>query len=320
MVSNIIKDMNKIDSIKQRLLGKDAGFWFVYYFLDKTKFDHLLPDKLYLQLKFRCLMGKKLNLDHPQTFNEKLQWLKLYNRNPLYPSMVDKSKVKSIVSKIIGEQYIIPTIGVWDKFDDIDFNELPNSFVLKTTHSGSSSGVVVCKDKASLNFDKAKKIINESLHENSYWGGREWPYKSVKPRILVEQYITPPPTSSSLIDYKFYCFNGKPYKVLCCLDRESGNTQFYSFDKDWVFLRHDRIGMAVMEGFTLPKPPNIRLMFCLAEKLAKDMPFVRIDMYNVQGIIYFGEITFYPNSGFNSNLLPNIDLLYGSMVHLPEKK
>lgn len=252
-----------------------------------------LPDDLYLKIFYRKKIGKKLNLKNPQTFNEKMQWLKLNDRKEIYTTMVDKYDVKKYVANIIGEEYIIPTIGVYDNFDNINFDELPNKFVIKCTHD--SGGVVVCKDKSTFNIEIARKKINDCLKKNFYYLGREWPYKNVKPRIIIEKFLDDE-KNEDLIDYKIMCFNGKAQCSFLCLNRRSKeglNVDFY--DLNWnkmPFERHYKQSNIVME-----KPENYDLMIELAEKLAKNIPFVRVDFYDIKGKVYFGELTFYPGSG-----------------------
>ena len=252
-----------------------------------------LPDDLYLKIFYKKKIGKKLNLKNPQTFNEKMQWLKLNDRKEIYTTMVDKYDVKKYVANIIGEEYIIPTIGVYDNFDNINFDELPNKFVIKCTHD--SGGVVVCKDKSTFNIEIARKKINDCLKNNFYYLGREWPYKNVKPRIIIEKFLEDE-KNEDLIDYKIMCFNGKAQCSFLCLNRRSKeglNVDFY--DLNWnkmPFERHYKQSNIVME-----KPENYDLMIELAEKLAKDIPFVRVDFYDIKGKVYFGELTFYPGSG-----------------------
>lgn len=280
--------------------------------------NFLFPDKLYLSLLFRLKMGYWIDWKNPKTLSEKLQWLKLHDRNPEYTTMVDKYTVKDYVAEKIGKEYIIPTLGVWDRPEDIDWNRLPKKFVLKTTHGGGGSGVVICKDKAT--FDKTDAItrLKKSLNECIYKSLREWPYKGVQKRIIAEEYLSDSSeyNQGGLTDYKFYCFNGKAYKVMLCLDRHKKDTKFYSFDKDWNLLRHNKRGLAAPENFTLPKPPCMNEMFKIAEDLAKEVPFARVDLYYVNDRIYFSEITFYPDSGLDSNILPEINKLYGSMIEL----
>lgn len=419
-----------------------------------------IPDKQFLQFSYRIEMGYPLNLKDPKTFNEKLQWLKLYNRNPEYTTMVDKYTVKKYISEKIGAEYIIPTLGVWNSFDEIDFDALPDQFVLKCTHD--SGGLVVCRDKSCLNMDAARKKIETSLSNNFYYMGREWPYKDVPHRIIAEQYmadnlrdyklfcfdgvprmtlvcserftkdglkedfydeawnhlnvqrpahgnailpiqrpkqyelmkklatklsekmpfaridfyeinekvyfgeITFYPDSGfegfkpeewdlklgewiklpngwyrlksddcsiiisnsfynnketkALVDYKFFCFDGVAESVMVCTERETGHPKFYFFDKEWNLKKYNIRGKEAPEGFTLPKPDCIDEMFALAEKLSKGIPYVRVDLYCIDGLVYFGEMTFYPDSGFDANLLKESDAHWGEMLILPEKR
>lgn len=276
-----------------------------------------MKDDNYLKLIYRAMMGKKLDLQNPQTFNEKIQWLKLYDRNPLYTNLVDKYDVKKYISETIGEEYIIPTIGVWDKFEDIDFSKLPNQFVLKCTHD--SGGLVICEDKNKLDIEMVREKINKSLKINYYYSFREWPYKNVKPRIICEQLIK---TNDGRLpsDYKFHCFNGEPDNVMVCIERETGNPKFYFFDKQWILLRYNKTGVAAPEKFTLPKPSQLEEMFALASKLSKEIPFVRVDLYCEQDKVYFGEFTFYPDSGFDANILESTDIYFGSKIRLENVK
>lgn len=283
----------------------------------KQKIGKYVPDSLYLRRQYKKIMGKPLNLKNPHTFNEKLQWLKLHDRNPLYITMVDKYAVKKYVADMIGEEYIVPTLGVWDKFDDINFGELPDQFVLKCTHD--SGGVIICKDKSKLDIEKAKEKVEKSLKTNYYLLGREWPYKDVPRKIIAEEFLDD--NGHVPVDYKVYCFNGNPYKVMLCLDRDKDEaTKFYSFDKDWNLLRHNRWGIAAPENFTLPKPASLGLMFEFAAMLSKGMPFVRVDFYELNRKLYFGELTLFPDSGFDNAILPEIDLLYGEMINLDTVK
>ena len=271
-----------------------------------------ISDRLYLTWLFKLKMGYKLDLENPQTFNEKLQWLKLHNRKPEYTQMVDKYAAKEYVAKIIGQEYIIPTLGVWDKFDDIDFDKLPDQFVLKTTHGGGNTGVVICKDKSTLDKDAAKRKLNLSLKADIYRTLKEWPYKDVKKRIIAEKLIG----GENIVDYKFSCFNGTATDVMTCSDRGTGDTKFYFFDSNWQLLRYNKRGIAAPEGFTIPAPNNYEKMFEIAGKLSEGIPYLRVDLYNIDGRIYFGELTFFPQSGFDPNLLSETDLLFGSRIKL----
>lgn len=271
-----------------------------------------LSDTVYLKCLYYFTFGKRLNLKEPKTFNEKLQWLKLNNRNPLYTMLVDKYEVKKYVADIIGEEYIIPTLGVWDRFDDIDFDALPNQFVLKCTHD--SGGLVICHDKKSLDIKNAKSKIETSLNNNYYYWGREWPYKNVTKKIIAEKFIAD--KNGELVDYKFFCFNGYVDCVMVCIDRHINDAKFYFFDRDWNLKRLNIRGEKAPKDFTLYKPECMDEMFHIAEILSKDIPFVRVDLYELDGKIYFGELTFFPDSGFDANLLTKTDEYFGSLIDL----
>lgn len=280
--------------------------------------NFLFPDKLYLSLLFRFKMGYWMDWKNPKTFSEKLQWLKLYNRRPDYTTMVDKYAVKEYVAKIIGEEYIIPTLGVWDRPEDIDWDSLPQKFVLKTTHGGGSGGVVICKDKTT--FDKADAIakLKKSLNECIYKSLREWPYKGVQKRIIVEQYLSDESiyNKNGITDYKFFCFNGYVDNVMVCIDRELKDTKFYFFNKDWIVLPLNKRGLEVEPDFKLPKPIEIHKMFEIAGKLSESIPFLRVDLYFINNKIYFGETTFFPDGGFDSNLLHGTEMNFGNLINL----
>lgn len=276
-------------------------------------FSFLLPDKLYIKLLYRYKMGRLLDLYNPHRFTEKLQWLKLYNRNPLYTKLVDKEAVKDYVSKKIGDDYIIPTLGVWNSFDDINFDELPNKFVLKTTNGGGSIGVVICKDKDKLNKTKAKQNIELGLKLNLYRKLREWPYKGVKPRIIAEQMLED--ASGDLHDYKFYCFNGDPKFLLVSSDRFT-NHNFNYFDLN--FNKMNITSAMGAQSSTLPeKPGTLDEMKEIAKKLCQGIPHVRIDLYSCNGHVYFGEMTFFDSSGYDNFSSDEWDLKVGSWLHLP---
>lgn len=296
-------------SIKQYILHIDLLSLAIF-----KRLYWLFPDKLYLRVLYFLEMKRSLNLKKPVTFNEKLQWLKLYDHNPLYTKMVDKYEVKKYIASIIGENYIIPTLFVWDRVEDIDWNRLPDQFVLKTTHDGGGMGVVICRDKRSFDRQKASAKLRKSMRGNMSRITKEWPYKNVKSRIIAEKYIAD--ESGNLTDYKFFCFNGFVYCVMLCIDRNIGSPKFYFFDRNWTLLRLNKRGKDAPLDFSLPKPSGMEDMFILAEKLSKGIPFVRVDLYNRDGVIWFGEMTFYPASGFDANLLEETDLLLGSMIDL----
>lgn len=279
------------------------------------KFSGCFSDELYLKILFRLKMGYPLNLQSPRTFNEKLQWLKLYNRKPEYTQMVDKYAVKEYVAKLIGEEYIIPTLGVWDRVEDIDFESLPNQFVLKTTHGGGGGGVVICKDKATFNRDEARKRLQQSLDSDIYHNFREWPYKSVPRRIIAEKHLNP--DGEFLCDYKWYCFDGEPK----CLVIASGRfvepqTCFDYFDMDFNHLPIEQ-GGPNYRGY-IARPTSFDEMKQIVALLSQGLPHARIDLFEVKNQIYFGEITFFDSSGL-AKFYPNEwDYIFGSWIKLPK--
>lgn len=276
-----------------------------------------LPDTIYLKIQYRRIMKQSLDLKHPQTFNEKLQWLKIHDHNPIYTTMVDKYAVKKYVADIIGEEHIIPTLGVWDHFDEIDFEKLPDQFVLKCTHD--SGGLVICLDKNSFDKKAAKRKIEKSLKRNFYWMGREWPYKNVPPRIIAETYMTDG-INEELNDYKMMCFNGKVKATFVCSNRFSNeglNVTFY--DTNWERLPFERHYHPASK-LDIDKPQTYQEMVQIAEKLSEKIPFVRVDFYEIKGKVYFGELTFYPASGMEGFSPEQWDTTLGEWIQLPEQK
>ncbi len=274
-----------------------------------------MSDEKYLKQKYKVKMERELDLDNPTTFSEKLQWLKLNDRRPEYTMMVDKYRVRKYIAEKLGKEYLIPLLGVWKTPDEIDFDKLPDKFVLKCNHN-SGLGMCICKDKSKLDISKVKEELAKGLKQDYYLSGREWPYKNVPRRIIAEKFISE--DGHVPADYKIYCFNGEPYKIMICLDRDKDEaTKFYSFDFNWNLLRHNGWGKRAPEGFTLPKPVNFDKMYEFSKLLSNGIPFVRVDFYEVSGQLYFGEMTFYPDSGFDNAILPEIDKLYGSMINLP---
>ena len=269
-------------------------------------------DKTFLRMYFWCNLGYKLNLKSPRTFNEKLNWLKIYNKHPEYSKMVDKKEAKEYVASIVGDKYIIPTLAVYDKVEDIDFEKLPKQFVLKCTHDSGS--VVVCKDKSILDKGAAIRKLKKGLRSNFFTITREYPYKNVKPRIIAEQYMED--ETGELRDYKFFCFNGVADIVMVCIDRQIHDTKFYFFDKKWNLLPLNIRGKNTDPSFKLPRPECIEQMFDLAGRLSEGVPFLRVDFYSIDNHPYFGELTFFPDSGFDANLLPETDKMLGERTDL----
>lgn len=278
------------------------------------RLNFLFPDKMYLKIIFWTQMDYKLNLYHPKTFNEKLQWLKIYNRKPEYTSMVDKYAVKEYVAKIIGEEYIIPTFGVWDSPDEIDFGKLPRKFVLKTTNGGGSDGVIVCTDKSNLDLSSIRKKIKKALKLNIYSLYREWPYKNVKHRIIAEQLLEVD-GDTNVDDYKLFCFSGTVKLFKIDFDRHAMHkANYYDTKLNLLDLQEDVCPPDYNRPIKLPT--NIDKMIELAEVLSKDIPFVRIDFYNINGKIYFGEITFFPAGGLGTFTPREWDIKLGKYIKL----
>ncbi len=280
------------------------------------KLSPILPDKFFLSCMVRVSCGYWPHWKNPKTYNEKLQWLKLYDRRPEYTTMVDKYAVKDYVSKIIGEKYIIPTLGVWDKPEQIDWESLPNRFVLKTTHGGGNTGVVICKDKATFDRQKAIDKLNDSLKQDIYRTLREWPYKNVPRRIIAEQFIES--EGGDLPDYKFFCFDGMVKALFIGTERSSGDVKFDYFDADFNHL--DLVQFHPMSGKQLQKPVCFEEMKQVAAKLSKGIPQVRVDLYEVNGKVLFGEMTFFHHGGVTPFHPESWDYTFGCWIELPKEK
>ena len=306
--------MNKIKEIL-RYPNKIIGY-VLYHYLSRF----ITNDKLYLRLLFRVKKGVWPNLNAPKTFNEKLQWLKLYNRKPEYTTMVDKYAVKEYVASRIGEQYVIPTLGMWDTLDKIEWDKLPAQFVLKTTHGGGGCGVVIVKDKTKLDIEKTKSILSNSLKSDIYSYYREWPYKNVPKRIIAEQFMTSvkPDLAKDLPDYKFYCFNGEPKFVMVATGRYEGDVRFDYFDMDWNKL--PLVWDNPNSNLKILAPCCFEEMKDICRKLTKDIPHVRCDLYLVDDKPYFGELTFFDASGFSKFEEPEWDEKIGDLLDLSNIK
>ena len=272
-----------------------------------------IDDEVYLKFIYFFCFWKKLNLGNPTTYSEKLQWIKLFDRRDIYTKRVAKYDVKEYVANIIGENYIIPTIGVWEKFDDIDFSKLPKQFVLKCTHD--SGGIVICKDKEKLNKIKVKNKIEKCLKRNYYYLGREWPYKNIKPRIIAEPYICD--QNGELKDYKFFCFSGEPKMLFIASDR-GRDTRFDFFDMEFNHLSF--VNGHANSSKILKCPDKFSEMKELAERLSYGYPELRVDFYNVDGKIYFGELTLFHFSGFVPFEPEEWDEKIGKWIQLPSSR
>ena len=276
-----------------------------------TVFHHVLSDKIHLKVLFPRKVGYKLNLKNPRTFNEKLNWLKLYNRKPEYTMMVDKYAVKDYVAKTIGKQYVVPCIGVWDNADDINFDELPNQFVLKANHNSCST--LVCKDKSKLkDIDSIRKEFNHSLGKNLFYLLGEWPYKNVPPKVFAEKFLDDH-MDNELQDYKWWCFDGKPTYMYQSIKRKEVYENFYDMDYNVVEIDH---GWPRRKP-EFEKPAAFEEMKSLAAKLSAGIPFVRVDFFYVDGKVYFAELTFFDWAGLRPFDNYETDLKLGKLIKLP---
>ena len=271
----------------------------------------IFGDEIYVRVEYFIVFGKRLRLKNPQTYSEKLQWLKLHEGDPIYTRMVDKAEAKKYVTEIIGEEYIIPTYGVWNHFDEIDFDKLPDQFVLKTTHD---SGVIICKDKKTLDKNAAKVKLEKSLKNDYYYTSKEWPYKNVVPRIIAEKYMED--ESGELCDYKLFCFDGKMKALFIATDRfTSGEeTKFDFFDENFNHLPFTNGHPNATKP--IKKPESFQQMKDLAEKLSQKIPHVRVDFYCTNGKIYFGELTFFHWGGFKRFEPEEWDFKFGEWFKL----
>lgn len=288
----------------------------ITYLVVKKGWANKMSDERFLRMIYFIKFHRPLNLKNPQTFNEKLQWLKLNDRRTEYTMIVDKYAVKDYVASIIGGKYIIPTLGVWDRPEDIEWDKLPNQFVLKTNHDGGNFGIVICKDKNSFDKEKAIKRLSASLKRNVYKFGREWPYKNIIRKVFAEQYIEDG-SSNDLPDYKFFCFNGEVKALFIGTERHSGDVKFDFFDAGFNHL--DLVQTHPMSGKDIQKPKNFEEMKDIAARLSKGIPHVRVDLYNVNGQIYFGEMTFYHHGGMQPFHPEHWDKDFGNWIELPIK-
>lgn len=281
------------------------------------KLSFIFSDKTYLKMQFRLRMGYQLDLENPKTFNEKIQWLKLYNRNPLYTILVDKYSVKKWVEEKIGSEHLIPTLGVWNNANEIDFSALPKQFVLKATNGGGGD-VIICRDKSNFDVKQAVARLNKGLKRSLYSELREWQYKNITPRIIAEKYMED--ESGELRDYKFFCFDGVVKALFIASDRlkENEDTKFDFFDRDF---NHLPITNGHPNALIVPQKPRLyEEMIVLAEKLSKGIPHVRVDLYSIGTQIYFGEMTFSHHSGLCPFVPREWDYKFGEWLKLPTEK
>lgn len=295
--------------MNDRLLRRGLRWSMAHY----PQIYRYVSDETYLRWRYWAMCGKKLDIDNPISFNEKLQWLKLYDHNFKYIKLVDKYTVKQEVACIIGEQYLIPTLGIWDYFEDIDFNSLPEQFVLKCTHD--SGGIVICTNKHNLNMVEVRNKIKDSLNKNYYYWGREWPYKNVKPRVIAEQYMTDE-SGIELKDYKIFCFSGEPKLIQVDFDRFIEHKRNL-YTPEWEYINAS-IEFPTDKNRLIQKPKKLDEMLILARKLSKGIPHVRTDFYSIEDKIYFGEMTFYHGSGCESFNPEEFGLQMGAWIDLKD--
>ncbi len=280
-----------------------------------TPISHIIPDKMHLSVRYKAVFGRRLNWQKPEAFTEKLQWLKLFDRKPIYTQLADKYLVRDYIKEKIGEEYLIPLLGVWDKPDDIDFKSLPEQFVLKCTHDSGS--VIICKDKETFDCSAAIKRLNARLQRNLFWLNREWVYKDIKPRVIAEKYMEDTKTGE-LRDYKFFCFDGVPKMLFVATGRQSKESatafDFFDMEYNWLDIRNGHPNASVHPE----KPVTFEQMKVLASKLSKGFPEARIDFYEIDGKIYFGEITFFHNGGFVPFDPDSWDYEIGKWLKLPD--
>lgn len=289
-----------------------------YYFI--IKFDNnifRIDDEKYLKIKYRYLLNRKLNLNNPQSFNEKLQWLKLHKQNPEYSKLVDKFEVKEILKNELKGLDInfIKTLGIYDNFEQIDFNKLPQQFVIKCTHDSGSYKII--KDKGKINYKELSNFYKKKLKKNFFYESREYPYKSIKPRIIIEEFIQDS-NREGLLDYKFQCFYGKVDNILVCVDREKETgVKYHYFDREWKYKPYNPYEGINEKNVNVAKPEKLEEMIKIAEKISKDIPEVRVDLYLVNGKIYFGELTFFSQGGFDNDITEKADKIIGEKFELP---
>lgn len=297
--------MNK--SLKRFLIHiKDFSEQHIFKYMD---------DKTFVKMYYRIFTGKRLDLENPKTFNEKIQWLKLYNQNPEYTIMVDKYLAKEYVGKKIGEQHIIPLLGVWNSPDEINFDELPDKFVLKCNHN-SGMGMCICTDKSSLDIAKVKKKLRKGLNENFFLHGREWAYKNVPRKIIAEEYMADE-SGYELKDYRVFCFDGVPKMIAVDFDLFTTGHKRNLYTLDWELI-HAEIKYKSVPDKGIDKPICLPEMLELARKLSAGIPHVRVDFYVINENIYFGELTFYHASGLQEFRPASLGINLGNYIKLPK--
>lgn len=279
--------------------SKILDYWrnpsYVMSALSERNLLNWMSDECFVKLRYKLREGTRINLDNPTRLNEKLQWLMLHDRKSFYTTLVDKYEVKDYIAKRIGPQYLVPTLGIWDNAEDIDFDTLPNRFVLKTNHDSHS--IIICKEKSALDKTSVLKAMNKALKRNGYWYAREWPYKNVAPKVLAEEYVENA-DATPLVDYKFYCYGGKPVYFMYSLGEASHHVKNHKFDMQLNSIDHLFKEKPAIAAKDITLPENIGEMIAIVEELCKGFQHIRVDLYNVDGKIFFGELTFYSSGGY----------------------
>lgn len=313
-----------MEKIKRTISNILSNPYMFFHYADMLGFLRYMSDEQWIKTMWRVRTGRNINLENPRGFNEKLNWIKLYDRNPQYTNMVDKYLVRDYIRDTIGEDYLFPLLGVWDNANDINFESLPNEFVLKCNHN-SGEGMCVCKDKSVLNTEEVRKKIQIALGKNYYLSEREWPYKNVQPKVICEKFMkdnSPANHTGTLIDYKFHCFNGEPKFLYVGVDDISegskGELKLSFLDMNWEtpeYYRKDHKPMPIK----VDKPKTFDEMVYVARKLSKGIPFVRVDLYSIDDKVYFSEFTFFPGGGFGFFSPEKWENLIGDWIELPNK-
>jgi len=298
----------------QKIIKYIKNPYCIFFYLRFRGFLNWLPDIVYLKIIFREKFGYSLDLKNPKTFNEKLQWTKLYGNLEKYTNLVDKYEVRKYIAETIGEEYLIPLLGVYDRVEDIDFSKLSEQFVLKCTHDSGS--VIVCKDKNNFDIERAKKKLKKRLKKNFYRAWREPQYKNIKPKIICEKYMVDE-SGTELKDYKIFCFNGEPKIVQVHFDRFT-NHKRNSYDTEWNYIPVS-IGYPSHPNMVIDKPSNLQQMLDLARKMSENIPHVRVDLYSIHNKIYFGELTFIHGAGYLKIEPKGFDFEMGSWLELPKE-
>ena len=292
-------------------LGKPYSSWATSFKREAAK---IIPTPIYIRLMYYHITGIKLNLKNPQTFTEKLQWMKVHYRNPLYTDRADKLKVREYIAKTLGNEFLVPLLGVYKRADDIDFDKLPNQFVLKCNHDSGS--ILICKDKSNFDIEGAKAHLTKHINTNYYYPSREWQYKDISPKILCEKYMADE-MNEEINNYRIFCFSGEPKIIQVVCDKFADKKLKFYFT-DWHPIKNT-ISMMPESDLILNKPDKLDDMLQIARKLSQGLPHVRVDLYLTYNKIYFSEMTFFDLGGNRNFKQQEFNLKMGSWLQLPEK-